>query len=65
MNESEFNDHSMQNFRKRGKITKTERNFGTSSPKFAKYFNDETFKVRAYGDDSKTIEKIAEEIQTN
>ena len=26
MNESEFNDHSMFNFRKRGLITKTERN---------------------------------------
>ncbi len=55
----------MFNIRKRGLITKIERNFGISSPKFAKYFNDETYKVSFYGDDSKTIEKIAEEIQTN
>jgi len=55
----------MFNIRKRGLITKTERNFGISSPKFAKYFNDETYKVSFYGDDCKTIEKIAEEIQTN
>ena len=65
MNESEFNDHSMFNFRKRGLITKTERNFGINSPKFARYLNDETYKVSFYGDDSKTIEKIAEEIQKN
>jgi len=65
MNESEINDHSMFNIRKRGLICKTERDFGISSPKFKKYFNDETYKVSFNCTSPKTIDKIAEEIQTN